>query len=79
MPKKPKKTAALDEVLLIQLEALARGLSIVEMLALDILIEFEAYGAPEETTGLRADLIIEQIDTTRRIVATMQAQAEKGE
>ena len=79
MTKKPKKTPALDEVLLIQLEALARGLSIVEMLALDILIEFESYGAPEETTGLRADLIIEQIDTARRIVATMQAKAEKGE
>ncbi len=79
MQKKQKKAPAFDEVLLIQLEGLARGLSIVEMLALDILIEFEAYGSPEETTGLRADLIIEQIDVARRIVATMQAKAKKGE
>lgn len=79
MQKKQKKPKQIDEVLLIQLEGLARGLSIIEMLALDIIIEIEAYGSPEETTGLRADLIIEQIDIARRIVATVQAKAEKGE
>lgn len=79
MQRKQKKPKQLDEVLLIQLGGLARRLSIIEMLALDIIIESEAYGSPEETTGIRADLIIEQIDTTRRIVATMQAKAEKGE
>lgn len=73
MQKKP------EEVLLIQIDALASMLSAIDARAIDILNESEGYTTPKELKALRFDPIILQIDAARKIVATMKAKAKKGE
>jgi len=59
-----------------RLITLFKALGVVEMLALDIVMESQAYESPEETTSKRANLIVREIDAALNIVAEMIREGE---
>jgi len=74
--KKAKKKPQAFHSERVRLITLFKALGVVEMLALDIVMESQVYESPEETTSKRANLIVREIDTALNIVAEMIREGE---